>query len=656
MSELDTASSDAPQPPPPPDLPEPVGEPEEAPEATAETADAPSTDDDAEPEAPHDPEGSQERETPDGSEHPEDAEDPEKREAPEDPEAPQEPDDPDAAEEAQEPDDADEPDAPEEPEEAQESDERSDPEAPEAPEEASEAVGEDGDVDAMEEPATPGDDVEREFDVPDGDQGDDEGESDGDAHSDDDESDEEERPAAEATSDREIQESPDEVEDDEPSGAPDAVPEGDAENDLDGAEEAVASDRAEEEEPEGPGGEVGADDDGERPGRAPEAAKAEPEADAHVPEGDADLLRADANDDQGVAAGASEGDPRDGTDDIAGSDEVDGPVGENRSEYALEREEGPEGGVFGRWRDALSLGDRANDTAVDKHATVDRPDFPEETRKGKYEYGTPLDGPDGKRTPLFDGPPRREQAQQGSLGDCGIISAMGAVAGHRPESISERIRENGDGTYEVTLHQTKRSRYGDWSHFEPTGAMAVLTVTPDLPVLAASPDRPAYAKSGVGDAAWVPILEKAIAGVDATWGDEHFKSSAEGYSRLDRGSFPNHRAELLTQLTGEPAYTDDFPTQYDMDGRSPDRQLIDTLRGKLAEGCPVLVGTVNLKLEDERDLPKGLIDGHAYEVTEVDGRGQIHLRNPHNKSHPDPLTLDEFRENIKNRYTTIGQI
>ncbi|WNI20965.1 C2 family cysteine protease [Streptomyces sp. ITFR-16] len=316
------------------------------------------------------------------------------------------------------------------------------------------------------------------------------------------------------------------------------------------------------------------------------------------------------------------------------------------------REEGPEGGIRGRALDGTSWWMGPAEGTVDLHATVDRPAF--DAEKGTYRYGTPLDDPTGRRLPLFDGPPTREQTQQGSLGDCGIVSTMGAVAGHRPQAISERIRENGDGTYEVTLHRTKRSLYGDWSRFEPTGAVIHLTVTPDLPVTSDSPDRPAYARSAAHDVAWVPILEKAIAGVDETWSESRPKP-AEGYMRLDLGSLPNHRAELLTQLTGELAYTDDFPTHYDMDGRSPDRQLVETFREKLADGCPVLVGTINLKTDDEHDLPGGLIDGHAYEVTEVDDQGMIHLRNPHNGETPEELlTLTEFKSSVKNRYTTLG--
>ncbi|MGW6568611.1 C2 family cysteine protease [Streptomyces sp. NPDC054975] len=315
------------------------------------------------------------------------------------------------------------------------------------------------------------------------------------------------------------------------------------------------------------------------------------------------------------------------------------------------------GDLVGRVRDVVSGWREPNDQPADTFATVDQPDFndmalPEEGIT-LARYGTPLDGPDGRRIPLFDGPPSRDQTKQGALNDCGIVSTMGAVAGHRPSAISECVKEGENGNYEVTLHQTKSTFDGDWRHYSPTGAVTVLTVTPELPVSALSPDRPLYAKSGDGNVAWPSVLEKAIAGVDQTW-DEGRSKPNEGYVRLDQGSFPNHRAELLTQLTGRSAYTEDFPTGYDFQGRSPDRQLLEAFRAKLSDGCPVLVGTVGLESEDAK-LPKKLIPGHAYEVTEVDDRGLIHLRNPHNLRHPEPLTVTEFREFIKNRYTTLEQ-
>lgn len=127
---------------------------------------------------------------------------------------------------------------------------------------------------------------------------------------------------------------------------------------------------------------------------------------------------------------------------------------------AEEPDDAAEGGFLDWAHDVFSGVGKPADVAVPKEATIDRPDFNNVDLPGigpLIEYGTPLDRPDGTRLPLFDGPPAREQTQQGMLDDCGVIATMGAVAGHRPELISQCIRENDDGTYEVTLHQTKHS-------------------------------------------------------------------------------------------------------------------------------------------------------------------------------------------------------
>ncbi|MFE7759908.1 C2 family cysteine protease [Streptomyces sp. NPDC057438] len=320
---------------------------------------------------------------------------------------------------------------------------------------------------------------------------------------------------------------------------------------------------------------------------------------------------------------------------------------------AEEPDDTAEGGFLDWAHDVFSHVGKPADVPVPKEATIDRPDFNNVDLPGMgplIEYGTPLDRPDGTRLPLFDGPPAREQTQQGMLDDCGVIATMGAVAGHRPELISQCVRENDDGTYAVTLHQTKHSFDGDWRHFHPTGAVTHLTVTADLPVEAGFQERPVYATSGGSNVAWPSVLEKAIAGVDQTWDDSRPRPDS-GYARLDRGSNPNVRAELLAQLTGDTAYTEDFPTTYDMRGRSPDRQLVDTFREKLAEGRPILVGT-NAPKDDPAPLPHKLFPKHAYEVTKMDDRGLVHLRNPHNRTNPDPMTVSQFKQHFKNRYTT----
>lgn len=307
-------------------------------------------------------------------------------------------------------------------------------------------------------------------------------------------------------------------------------------------------------------GEAADDSSPAEPESVDEAAESVQSEAAEAGESEATASDVDVSGREPVSAEASSAEPG-----------LDAEVGARQSEGPGEPETASFGDLLGRVRDAVSGEKESTDQAGDRYATVDRPAFNEfavlEENTALYRYDSPLDGPDGKRIPLFDGPPTREQTKQGSLNDCGVIATMGAVAGHRPEAISDRIRESGDGTYEVTLHQTKSTFDGDWSHFKPTGEFAVLTVTAELPVLYASPEQPAYAKPA-GGTAWGPILEKALAGVDQTW-DEDRGKGAEGYERLDRGSYPNTRAELLTQLTGKPAYSENFPTQFDMQGRSP---------------------------------------------------------------------------------------
>ncbi|MEU6037197.1 MULTISPECIES: C2 family cysteine protease [Actinomadura] len=318
--------------------------------------------------------------------------------------------------------------------------------------------------------------------------------------------------------------------------------------------------------------------------------------------------------------------------------------------------------VFGR--KILGRSEHADDPR-ELTDTIDRPAFQdprEKPEKVPDRYGTPLERPDGTRTPLFDGEPVREQAKQGRLNDCGIIAALGAVAGHRPEAIRDCVRETDDGNYEVRLHETRFSP--SKRRYEPTGRSIVLTVTPELPVFDAKPHMPAFADSVETKAAWAPVLEKAIAGSDRTWHDERramenrlWEAKGKtgepptGYVRLNQGSKPRDRAELLTQLTGRPARSVEFP-EYDSQGRTPDKQLLEDFRRRLADRKPVLVGTRD-KRPDESFLPNNLADGHAYEVTKVDERGMIHLRNPWNAHHPRPMGIRDFKAYFKPRYITL---
>jgi hypothetical protein len=313
------------------------------------------------------------------------------------------------------------------------------------------------------------------------------------------------------------------------------------------------------------------------------------------------------------------------------------------------------------WPQEAAEGDRGETLRT----VVDRPDFYDPTDDSTPDrYGDPLTRPDGTQTPCFDGPPSREQTRQGWPGDCGIIAALGAVAAHKPEEITRRIRPQEDGSYLVTLSETRESE----GITEPTGRDIELRVTPELPVHDDDPGTPACAKTKDG-AAWCAVFEKAFAGVDQTWPPERRNAwesdwagicaddrarnaepprsgpAPSGYARIHQGTTHWERAEALTQLTGQPAAVRAFP-----DGRDEWR-INRVIRDQLAEGKPILVCSRPKRNEWEA-LPNRLEARHVYEVTGIE-KGKIVLRNPWNKDHPQPLDTDEFIGNIDRHYSTL---
>lgn len=279
------------------------------------------------------------------------------------------------------------------------------------------------------------------------------------------------------------------------------------------------------------------------------------------------------------------------------------------------------------------------------HPHIDRPSFQDrfDDREPPDRYGTPLERPDGTRVPCLNGRPQRGQAEQGWLGDCGVVATLGAVAAHRPGDISGRVAEQPDGTYKVRLNEAEWTRDGA----APTGQMIDLTVTPDLPVFDARPELSAFASAE--HTTWAPVLEKAIAGLDQAWtpqrradwadlwhrlcendaGDEKVKNprtgyAPEGYARLNQGSTAWDRAELLTQLTGRQSAVRSYP-----DDPGQLRAVFDR---QVREGKPVLVAS-RLKKQDREEMPYDLEPGHAYEVVAV-ADGKVQLRNPWNRRTP----------------------
>lgn len=331
------------------------------------------------------------------------------------------------------------------------------------------------------------------------------------------------------------------------------------------------------------------------------------------------------------------------------------------------------------WRDRVRGTDAPDEAAL----RIDRPDsgdpYAQRFPPNRYEADA-LRQPDGQRKPLFDGPPRREDTQQGVFGDCGIIADLGAVAGTDPQKITDAIKENPDGTYSVTLNEV-RSAWPE-GFAETTGRKITYTVTPDLPVREFDGE---LVGAKAGRVAWPAVLEKAIAGSDQAWtpeqkaeweerwagqkaildrervaqGKEPFPDAPTptGYTRISQGSNVYDRADLLTALTGRQAEVRHIPD-------TDDALIKDFFIDKLAYDKPIIVGSrPRDRANREPPFPKQLEAGHAYEVTGLTPDGRIQLRNPWNRLHPEPLTLDEFREFFRQKrpdgtreghYTTLA--
>jgi|GEM_PF-4417517 len=104
-----------------------------------------------------------------------------------------------------------------------------------------------------------------------------------------------------------------------------------------------------------------------------------------------------------------------------------------------------------------------------------------------------------KSSPLF-GPagPRKEDVDQGALGDCYFLARLGSLASSDPAYIRNSVAPLGDGSYAVRF----------WDNDFPHAATYVRV---DADLWTNSKNRPAYAGVLTNGGSWVAIMEKAYA-------------------------------------------------------------------------------------------------------------------------------------------------
>ena len=257
-----------------------------------------------------------------------------------------------------------------------------------------------------------------------------------------------------------------------------------------------------------------------------------------------------------------------------------------------------------------------------------------------------------------------DQVTQGALGDCGLIASMRAVARLRPGTIAQAIRDNGDGTWTVTLH-VPRPLNDRWLS---NGTIDV-TVTSDIAVLegehhTSDGRSTAFARPANG-ANWGPIVEKAMtaltrvltdnqwAGWQVLWNQDHpsavttnyLQAMPDGYRFLGTGSVATEEAEFLVSLTGETAAISSFPDPSELTPAAITKTT-NELRALLEAGCPIIVST--------RAHAPGLTERHAYSVVEVTEQGMVQLDDPHGEQQPEKMTVEALVKATWSEYAHLA--
>ncbi|MCP4810177.1 MAG: hypothetical protein GY913_24380 [Proteobacteria bacterium] len=218
--------------------------------------------------------------------------------------------------------------------------------------------------------------------------------------------------------------------------------------------------------------------------------------------------------------------------------------------------------------------------------------------------------------------------KQGSLGDCYFMAGMAATARANAEDIRHLIKDNGDGTFDVTLWLRKNG-YGDFE-------AVTRTVDGRFPMSGSSPKYAKVGSSADGQKElWPMLLEKRLA---MEPGDYTLISGGnvgknvpgfDGASPMLRG-----KAERYTRTT---SLNED--------------QVLQRMQAALDSDQPITVDSH--AMADDQGLASeakkwNVYGNHAYAVESVDiEKGLINLQNPWGSSHVKELPVKDFKRFYK---------
>ncbi|PAV70775.1 hypothetical protein WR25_05407 [Diploscapter pachys] len=194
--------------------------------------------------------------------------------------------------------------------------------------------------------------------------------------------------------------------------------------------------------------------------------------------------------------------------------------------------------------------------------------------------------------------PRPSDIEQGSLGDCWLLSAMALIA-ERPDILEQIVLTKQYS--EIGVYQVRVCVDGEW---------CTVTIDDSFPCNSRSLSL-AFAR-GRKNQLWVPLIEKALA--------KHLGS----YAKLRGG----RTLEGLAMLTGAPCEVISLEKK-NLDREMLWAQLISAHEASFIMGCSC--GSGRRHADENAYKSKGLLTRHAYSILDVRQEGQnrlVHIRNP----------------------------
>ena len=206
---------------------------------------------------------------------------------------------------------------------------------------------------------------------------------------------------------------------------------------------------------------------------------------------------------------------------------------------------------------------------------------------------------------------------QGQLGDCYFVAALAALAKQSPETLRQRVKDNGNGTYTVT--------------FAEGGDVVVDGRFPmkngQVQFAGKGDETPAE-----GAELWVMLIEKAWAKLKG------------GYEDIRGSKVRMSSTDAMQAITGK-------ETRTLRPGSMGEDELFTVLADAEAKGWPVTLGVKNVSDPNEVRAVKatGLVPNHAFAVMKVDRPGKtLSVYNPWGAEYKVPaLTYDSLSKYVQ---------